>query len=133
MKFLLSFLLITVLSGIVSYFTSIWWLFIVVSVIVGTAMKMDALTSFFCGFLSIAILWGVYAGWIDASNGGILTNRLIETFNVSNSYYLIFGSASIGGIMGGLGTMTGSLGQSLVSSPKSNLYGKQKRRRMKRR
>jgi len=61
------------------------------------------------GFLGVALLWGIAAFQIDIANEGILSARMEEIFGRNMLLLTIL----LGGLLGGMGALTGTLGQRL--------------------
>jgi hypothetical protein len=87
-----------------------WWSVTVASAIVMATMRARPLPAFLLGFLSVFIFW---AAWISArsiANEHILAHRMsVMVIGKDNPWGLMALSASIGGLMGGLGGLCGSL------------------------
>lgn len=71
--------------------------------------------SFWAGFVAVAIVWGGVAFMQDLANESLLSNRIVQLVAGTSSpiefgqYYLIVFTALIGGLVGGLSTLTGNL------------------------
>lgn len=113
MKSIISIISLIIIGFILQSFLP-WWIIVFTAIIVGIVAKMGGTRSFGIGFLSIALLWGVYAGWIDQANAGRLSSRMGELFGGIAGYQLILIVALVGGILGGMGMLTGSLARKLV-------------------
>lgn len=70
--------------------------------------------SFLAGFAAGAALWAGLAGWLDASNGGLLSAKVAQIFTLRSGSPLIQLTGLIGGLLGGLGAMTGSALRELI-------------------
>jgi len=128
MKFLISTILIAALSFLSQQFLP-WWSLVIVAFIVGWLMGLKGWVSFFSGFLAIFLLWGIYAFVLNQGNEGILATRMANLFPLSgNPLLLMLVTAAIGGLTGGLGAATGSLGRQWASPA-----AKSKKRRRRRR
>ena len=58
------------------------------------------------GFVGVFLLWGIAAFQIDLGNESILSSRIGEIFGAN----MIVVTALIGGLLGGMGALTGTLG-----------------------
>ncbi len=115
MKFLLALVLTILVAFLVQYFNiGSWWSLAVVTFITGVVMKLNAWKSFAFGFLAIVLVWGGYAYFLNDLNNGILAAKMGVIFKGLDVRSLIAVSALIGGIVGGLGAMTGRLAWELV-------------------
>jgi hypothetical protein len=109
MKFLIAFLLMAVLSFSLSLFLP-WWVIAPACFLVAVAMQLKPGISFLCGFASLFSMWGWYTLYISSVNEDILAHRLsVLLLNSDNSYMLIFLTALIGGLVGALSALSGSL------------------------
>ncbi len=93
--------------GIGCYYLPIWWLVAVGAGVAGFLFPNDALKSFGTGFLAIALLWWVQTWWISSGNEGILLAKIAQVLKMgATTIYFI--SLFIGGLLGGMGFLTGS-------------------------
>jgi len=104
MKFLIPVLFTMALGALLQYFFP-WWTMAIGAFAVAFLFDHKAFPSFAVGFLSIALLWVGYALIIDISTQSILTEKLNRLLPI-NSLVL---TALLGGLVGGLGALTGSL------------------------
>ncbi|MFT4663981.1 MAG: hypothetical protein ACI8YQ_000759 [Polaribacter sp.] len=112
MKFILTLLSIAGLSALAQFYFP-WWVMTIVCFLIGGVAGMKGFGSFLTGFLAIAILWGGYAFYLDMESAGILSARMAEIpegLGVDGKM-LILVTALIGGLVGGMATLTGSLGR----------------------
>ena len=72
------------------------------------------------GMLAGSTLWGMYAGWLNSANAGILATKMGGLFPVKvTSANFIQITTLMGGLLGGLGAMTGSLLRGLLEAQKA--------------
>lgn len=102
-----------------------WWGFVPIIFLLSAIINQKNLISFLAGFLSIFSLWIILTLIIDTANDHILSERtaMILPFNGS-TWLLILVTGSIGGILGGMAAMSGSL----LRSHKKNLDNYYQRR-----
>ncbi len=91
-----------------------WWSITVIAAVMAFIFHIRANVSFLAGFLVAALLWGGYAALVDAANDGILSERMGNLLGGASGLILVVLTAIIGGIFGGLGALTGSLGRNLI-------------------
>lgn len=103
---------IILLGGIAHQFTP-WWSIVVVAGIVGLVFSKSASSSFFYGFVAVLLLWGISAYQLDAMNESILSGRMGDLFQGIGSSGVLGATALLGGLLGGFGAMTGTLGRKL--------------------
>ena len=108
MKFLVSILLIALLSFALGLYLP-WWSLALVAFIVAALIHQRAGKAFLSGFLGLFLLWGVLAFIIDANNEHVLSVKVAELLPLGgSSFLLILVTAFIGGLVGGLAAMAGS-------------------------
>jgi len=108
-------MLMIVLPTAILQFMLPWWIVILVAALVGFWANGSSAAAFASGFLAIGTLWCVYATFIDLQTGSILTTKIATLFNLPNGFLLLTLTSIIGGLMGGMGAMTGSLFRQLFA------------------
>ena len=109
MKFLVSLILIALLSFAVCLFLP-WWVIAIVSFVVLLVIPQRPGFAFLCGFLSLFILWGTLSFWISDGNEHLLAKKMsVVILKTSNPYFLILATACIGAIVSGFAALAGSL------------------------
>ena len=96
-----------ILLGLLVHQYTPWWSIVIVAAIVGSIINEHAGKSFLYGFIGVFLLWGIAAYQIDSANESILSTRMAEIFGAN----MIIATAILGGLIGGLGALTGTLGQ----------------------
>ena len=104
MKFIIQILITIALCFLLQYFLP-WWTMAIGTFVVAFLFDNKSFPSFAAGFLAIAILWTAMAGYITLATDSILTSKLNQLLPL-NSLIL---TGMIGGMVGGLGALTGSL------------------------
>jgi hypothetical protein len=107
-KSIYTFLPILILGGLASLFLP-WWIIGVVCFGVGAWNSDTAVKSYLFGMAGVTLLWTGYAGFMDHANGSILSTKIGELIGKKSGTQMIFLTGLIGGIVGGLSTMSGSL------------------------
>jgi hypothetical protein len=108
MRFLLTTLLIVLLSYIAGLFMP-WWSIAVVAFIVCLLIRPSIRMSFLAGFTAIFLLWVLVALWIDIKNERILSHKIAQLFPLGgSSALLILVTALVGGLVGGFAAMSGA-------------------------
>ena len=112
---LLQFILTLILTYVIQLFMP-WWSLIIVTGIIALFFRYKfAATSFFVGLLAVALGWFLAALFLTNSpENQVLVNKIGELFSGLNRMSLMLTTAIIGGIMGGLGALTGTLGRKLL-------------------
>lgn len=114
-NFVLTFLSILVASCLVQLFLP-WWCIAVVAVVLGFFFKQHSGLAFLAGFLAVFVLWVGYAYLLSSANNHLLAIKIAElmaplTGGSKNVLLLLTGI--VGGLVGGLATLTGSLASKL--------------------
>ncbi len=91
-----------------------WWSIAFLAAILSSALNIKVSASFWLGFLAAALLWGGYAAFLSTANEGIMAARIGKLLGGLNGTLLLFVTGLLGGIFGGLGALTGSLGRRLL-------------------
>ncbi|WP_044200895.1 hypothetical protein [Flammeovirga sp. OC4] len=87
-----------------------WWIIAFPCFALGVLkQKQNFLPIFLTGFISIALLWGVYAAMIQIYTGSELSHRVAEMFRLPSNDFVGIISALIGGLTGGLSALCGAL------------------------
>lgn len=108
MKFLISILLIALLSFAAGLYLP-WWSLALVAFLVAALIHQKAGRAFLSGFLALFLLWGVIAFIIDQRNQHILSTKIATLLPLAGSYILlIFITGLIGGLVAGFAAMAGS-------------------------
>lgn len=118
MKFIISIILIALLSFAASIYFP-WWSIAVVAFAVAALIPQSPGLSFLAGFLSLFLLWGLLSFWISSSNEHILAHKVaLIILKIGNSYLLMLATGLIGGIVAGFAALTASyLRKKKVTSP----------------
>ena len=107
-KFIVSTLLIALLSFVSGIFLP-WWGIALAAGIVGLIVPQRPSSAFFSGFLAIFLLWGLLAWSIDYPNESILSRKIATILPLGGStFLLILATALIGALVGGLAALSGS-------------------------
>ena len=77
--------------------------FILILLVPHPRMAIDLLV----GFVSISLVWLTAALIIDGGNNSVLSSRMAGLFGISNGPTLVVLSGILGGILGGMGAITG--------------------------
>jgi len=90
-------------------FLALWWTIAPAAFIVALAMRLKPGISFLAGFAGIVIYWLPNILYRDISNNHILSTRLATLFPGHNYIVFIALCTVIGGLLGGLSALSGSL------------------------
>lgn len=108
MKLIIS-ILLTALLSFVSCLYLPWWSVAIAAFIVTAFIHQRPGKAFLMGFAGVFLLWGVLTWYISSRNEHILAHKVsVLIIQSDNVPLLIMLTALIGGIVGGLGALTGS-------------------------
>lgn len=108
MKFIISLLLIALLSFAACLYLP-WWSVAVVAFLVTAFIPLKPLAAFLAGFTAVFVLWLSLTAWISSANEHVLAHKVsILILKMDNVGVLIFVTALIGALVAGFGALTGS-------------------------
>ncbi|MEO0777363.1 MAG: hypothetical protein AAF146_12415 [Bacteroidota bacterium] len=105
-----------ILVGFLGHQLGPWWIIAPVAAVVALLLDRSPAVCFGMGFAAAALLWGSYASWLDWSNAGLLSQQIGVLFRGLSGPQLLAITTTLGGLVGGLGALTGSLGRQLMRS-----------------
>ncbi len=109
MKFLVSLLLIAVLSFAACLFFP-WWSIAFAGFIVAVLIPQGSGRSFVCAFLACFTLWAGLSFWISAANDHLFAHKIsLLIMKTDSPYLLMVVTGIIGGLVAGMGALTGGL------------------------
>ena len=108
MKFIISLLLIILLS-FVSCLYFPWWSIAIVSFVVVALIPQKPVLAFLCGFGALFLFWSLLSLWISSNNDHVLAHKVSVLFlKMDSPFLLILVTGLIGGLVAGLGALTAS-------------------------
>ena len=108
MRFWLAILLTIILAFFFGLWLP-WWSIAVASFATAVLLRIPSVKSFLFGFISIFILWGMLAWWIDIKNQSILSKKIAMILPLGgNSFLLILVTAFVGALVAGCAALSGS-------------------------
>lgn len=108
MRFFITFLLTALLSFSWALFFP-WWIIAVAAFTVAALIPQARLSAFICAFFALFFLWGGQALLADIKNEHLLSSKVAQILPLGGSYVaVILLTAFIGGLVAGLGALTGS-------------------------
>ena len=114
MKLLISISVTALLAFALGLFMP-WWTVALSAFVVAVVIRQAPTRAFLSGFLAILILWSLLAALLNGANNGILATRMANVLPLGGSpIMLIFVTAIVGALVGGLGALTGSLLRKMV-------------------
>jgi hypothetical protein len=97
------------LSGWLLSFILPWWSLAIPALLLGMLLGRSGWFSFAYGFLGIGGWWLIQTFYIYIVNEGALTTRIAELFSLPSAWLVLLATVLIGGLSGGLSTLTGYL------------------------
>ena len=108
MKFIISFLLIILLSITACLFLP-WWSIAVVAFGVAAVIPQPPLRSFSCGFTALFLSWGLFSWYISSANDHVLAHKIsMVMISRDSPFILILATALIGAVVAGAAALAGS-------------------------
>ncbi len=87
-----------------------WWTIAVAAFLIGAYFAESWGKSFIYGFVAVTLLWTIYAGYIDSTNGGAMTSSISGLLGgVIKSTQLMYVTGLLGGLVGGFAAASGTL------------------------
>jgi hypothetical protein len=109
MKFIVSILLIALLSFVASIYLP-WWVIAIVGFIIAFAIPQKPILAFLSGFLALFLLWASLSYSISSANEHLFAHKLSVLFiKNDNPIMLIMVTGLIGGLVAGFGSLSGRL------------------------
>jgi hypothetical protein len=108
MKFIISLILIILLSfASCLYFP--WWSIAIVAFVVVALIPQKPVMAFLCGFGALFLFWTLLSLWISSNNDHILAHKVSVLFLKTDSpFLLIIVTGLIGGLVAGFAALTAS-------------------------
>lgn len=107
-KFLVSILLIALLSVAACLYLP-WWTIALVAFLVSALIPQNPGKSFLAGFIALFLLWGSLAWFLSNNNNHILAHKVsLLILKMDSPALLITTTALIGALVAGFAALTGS-------------------------
>jgi hypothetical protein len=108
MKFIISIILTGLLAFVIDLYLP-WWGIAIAAFLVAALIHQQPRFSYLSGFFGIFLLWFLLSWLIDLKNESILSQKIAVLLPLGGSAFLLMlVTALIGGIVGGLGALSGS-------------------------
>ncbi len=114
MKFILQTVLTALLSCVAAQFLP-WWSVVICAAAVALILDLNKAMAFWGGFVAVSLLWMVIATVIDVKTQAILSSKVALLLGFQNSTLLILLTGMLGGIVGGLGALSGQQLRTLLN------------------
>lgn len=108
MKFIISLLLIALLSVAFCLYLP-WWSIAIVAFIVAASIPQKPWKAFLTGFIALFLLWGSLSWYISSNNDDLLAHKVSMIILEKDSpYALMLVTALIGSLVAGFASLAGS-------------------------
>ena len=106
----MNFIFRILLIGITSYYvveSLPWWSIILIPFILGLIFEDNFLSHFLSSFIGTSVAWLFLMLSFDLETQSVLSGKIIDILEISSVNFLIISTSVIGGILSGLGSLTG--------------------------
>ena len=104
---------ILVIGGLAHPFLP-WYAIVIVAFLLGLLVQAGSLSSFGAGFAGGFLLWGIYAGYLNHHNAGLLAGKMGQLMGGLSPLLMVLLTAFLGGLLAGMGALSGNLGRAVV-------------------
>ncbi|MCO6462159.1 MAG: hypothetical protein J5I59_12210 [Saprospiraceae bacterium] len=106
-KYILFILCTLIISAVLTNFGP-WWLMVVAPLILGFIFKMDGITAFSVGAISLVVFWGILIVYHLNTTGWTITDKMALLLHLKGSgVLLVIVSLFLAGLLGGLASLNG--------------------------
>jgi cbb3-type cytochrome oxidase subunit 1 len=115
MKFLVSIIIIALVSFVASLFLP-WWVIAIAGFLVSFFIPQSNGKAFLAGFLALFLLWAGISFYLSSANGHLLAHKMSMLFlKMDNVPVLIIVTGIVGGLVAGFGSLSGSMCKKLFA------------------
>ncbi len=121
--------LFIVVLGLLCHFFLPWWSLAIIAALAGILFQHTAAAAFGAGFVAGCLLWYGSAFYHNSLDLGVFSAKMGEILHLKG-WQLLSAAATLGGLIGGFGAMTGVLGKNIVMNEdkfQSTRYPKRRR------
>ncbi|TNE49220.1 MAG: hypothetical protein EP344_18305 [Bacteroidetes bacterium] len=106
-------IILILILGQASHFGLPWWGLAPIAAIAGWLFPQRTWSCLLAGFAGGFLLWITVALWLDTGNEGMLSARIGTLFMGLSRWAVLATSGVLGGLIGGMGCLTGTWAGSL--------------------
>tara|TARA_B100000989_G_scaffold298352_1_gene287228 strand:+ start:1343 stop:1717 length:375 start_codon:yes stop_codon:yes gene_type:complete len=113
----MSFIFKIIIIGIITFYMPYyfpWWSIIIITFVIGFAFDENYFSHFLSGFIGVGTAWLFLLLSIDSSTNSIISNKIIDLFNINSVNTLIIYTSILGGLLGGIGSCVGKSLRNIV-------------------
>ena len=108
-NFIISVFIIVILTGILQMWLP-WWSIAFAAFVIGLLIEQNSVIAFASGFISIFLLWTVYACLLSHANNDILAKKIATLIPLhGNVLLLLLLSGFLAGLVSGFASLSGHL------------------------
>lgn len=97
-----------------------WWVITPLCLVLAFTWPVRGGWAFLAGFIGIGLGWLVLASWLNVRNEGLLAHRVAQLLPLGGyGWLLVFITALLGGLVGGLAALAGAWARFAVSPAKA--------------
>lgn len=111
-------LIFVLVLGNLSHFGLPWWVLVPLAAVSGWLFPTTGGKAFSAAFVGGLLLWCANAFLLDSANGGVLSARVGQLFQGLKGWQLMSVAGIMGGILAGLGALTGLFARHVFAAPK---------------
>ncbi|MFM2428760.1 MAG: hypothetical protein RL012_644 [Bacteroidota bacterium] len=99
-----------------------WWTIGICAAIIAMCLTLNRIAAFLGGFTAISLLWMIVATSIDVRTNAILSTKIAPLLGFQSSTLLILLTGLVGGMVGGLGALSGQQLRALLTPKKPEQF-----------
>lgn len=104
---------IIIAGGATAFLGMPWWIVAVAGALAGYIFPVPAGRSFGVGFAAGFLLWWSSAMFFNATNAGMLAGKMGALFEGLQAWQVLSATGFLGGLLAGMGCLTGTLAKNL--------------------
>ena len=108
-------LLFILIVGNISHLFGPWWAVALIAAVAVLLFPMGPGRALAIGTTAGTMLWWLNALWMNSTNGGMMAAKIGQLFQGVQALQLLSATALLGGLLGGLGALTGAYGRALLA------------------
>lgn len=115
-KFIINSIILSIICLAVGILVNYWIIYYIVPFLYLLFIKEKPQKSYFMGFISSGVVWIALSLFFSYKSNFLLAEKIIELFKLNNMFFLFGLTFILGGIVGGIGSLSGSIVKSFFTS-----------------
>ena len=107
--------LFILIVGNISHFFGPWWAVALIAAVAVLLFPVGPGRALAIGTATGSMLWWFNSLWMNSANVGMMAGKIGAVFQGLQALQLLAATAFLGGLLGGLGAMTGAYGRALFA------------------